>query len=233
MKVYVKWHGKNNHIQFFMQQFVESCVKNGFKLKKDYFLHDKLGIKSKIMQYSESIYVIIQKFFPFLICRSKAVLISAAGDTMFRDAFPYYYNSEIIPMLWDVWPSRWNGIYYALRLFKCKIVFCTVREFAEQLSKDFGIKTYWIPEGIDITKYQKGAELATREIDILELGRQKKEYHEVLEKMNNKNMLSGYYRSIFYPNGSFKLAFPTAEELIRKLPVIKIVISFPHIDTNP
>ena len=136
-------------------------------------------------------------------------------------------------MLWDVWPSRWNGIYYDLILLKFKIVFCTVREFAEQLSKDFGIKTYWIPEGIDITKYQKGAELATREIDILELGRQKKEYHEVLEKMNNKNMLSGYYRSIFYPNGSFKLAFPTAEELIRKLPVIKIVISFPHIDTNP
>lgn len=89
MKVYVKWHEQNNHIQFFMQQFVESCIKNGFKLKR-IPLYDKLGVKPKVMQYFESIYILIQKFFPYLTHRSKTILISAAGHIILKESFPYF-----------------------------------------------------------------------------------------------------------------------------------------------
>ena len=137
-------------------------------------------------------------------------------------------------MLWDTWPDRQSGIYYYLKLFNCKIVFVTVRSFAEKIRQDLSIKAYWIPEGIDIKQYNGGSDLNERPFDVLELGRQKEKYHTMLESLYMKNIIEGYARNEYHKNGNIKkLFFPKSEDLKEGMPKYKIVVSFPRIDTHP
>lgn len=227
MKVFIKNKGKNNHYQSFMQQFVNSCINIGFKNKKEHVF------PSYLLKYLETIYVLFINYIENLLPpKKKALLITSYGDTIFKDSAPYIFNYKIIPILWDVWPDRWNSIYYYLQLFKCTIVFCTVKSFATQLKQKFGIKAYWIPEGIDTSLFQKGDLLINRPIDMYELGRQKEDYHVILEELYSQGIIKGYYRNHHYSDGTYQLAFQTAEEFIEKLPTIKIVISFPRSETH-
>ena len=202
----------------FMQSFVEAAISCGIKTKKQYYFPNK-KIENKIIHCADTILTLINKYLPFLIRKKKAIIITAAGDTIFKESFPYFYNSEIIPMLWDVWPARWEGISYNLQYLQCKLCFVTVRSVAERIKKEIGINAYWIPEGICITDYQKGVPLAIRKNDILELGRQHVFYHNILERLERENQIHGYARNSYYPNGNYKtLAFPKVYELIEALP---------------
>ena len=102
---------------------------------------------------------------------------------------------------------------------------------AEKISKELGIKAFWIPVGIDISDYSKGENLASREIDVYELGRQMRNYHQILENTLGKGQLvCNKYDS----NGALlQLAYPTAQDLLEHLNKTKIIISFPQADTHP
>ncbi|WP_288735333.1 glycosyltransferase [uncultured Phocaeicola sp.] len=234
MKVYIKNRKRRKEdYMCFMQSFVEAAISCGIKTKKQYYFPNK-KIENKIIHCADTILTLINKYLPFLIRKKKAIIITAAGDTIFKESFPYFYNSEIIPMLWDVWPARWEGISYNLQYLQCKLCFVTVRSVAERIKKEIGINAYWIPEGICITDYQKGVPLAIRKNDILELGRQHVFYHNILERLERENQIHGYARNSYYPNGNYKtLAFPKANELIEALPTFKIIVSFPRTITHP
>lgn len=166
--------------------------------------------------------------------RRKAIIVTSRGEALYMNAFPFFYRYEVIPMLWDVWQDTWESLYHDLRTLKCRTVFVTVKAVAEQLSRDLGIDAYWIPEGIDPTDYKKGDVLASRTIDVYELGRQKKEYHQVLEELEARGVLGDYRRNRYDAEGGLlQLAFPTAESLTAHLPQVKIIISFPQADTHP
>lgn len=234
MKIYIKNRKRRKEdYMYFMQSFVEAAIACGIKAKKQYFFPNK-KLEKKIIYYADTILTLINKYLPSLIQKKKAIIITTAGDTIFKESFPYFYNSEIIPMLWDVWPARWEGIAYNLQYLQCKLCFVTVRSVAERIKKEIGIDAYWIPEGICTADYQKGNPLAMRENDILELGRQHTFYHNILETLEQENQIHGYARNSYYPNGNYKtLAFPKASELITALPTFKIIISFPRTITHP
>ncbi len=234
MKVYIKNRKRRKEdYMYFMQSFVEAAITCGINAKKQYFFSNK-KLEKKMIRYADTILTLINKYLPSLIRKKKAIIITAAGDTIFKESFPYFYNSEIIPMLWDVWPARWEGISYNLKYLKCKLCFVTVKSVAEKIKKEIGIDAYWIPEGICISDYQKGNPLVMRENDILELGRQHPFYHYILETLEQEKQIHGYARNTYYPNGNYKtLAFPKAHELIEALPTFKIIISFPRTITHP
>ena len=179
MDLYIKdRQRKKGEFQFFMHQFVESAVRLGIGPKKEFarrmpFRYRMIKAMRHFLKMSHGIGV--GTF-------SKSIIITSNGRNLFHESFPYY-RYQIIPMLWDVWPYCWDTLYEDLKLLKCKTVFVTVREIAEKISTDLGIKAYWIPEGIDIKDYDKGKNLAAREIDVYELGRQKQEYDTIVKQM--------------------------------------------------
>lgn len=265
MKVYIKNRKRQRgQFQFYMQQFVESAISQGFTsrgtvlssvfLKVSFILttisrwrssmvnskKDKLAKRgtNAVMQSGGG--GAFRKFalllYPYLgkKKKKKAIIITSRGEALFKNAFPFFYNYEIIPMLWDVWPNSWDSMFKDLKFFECRTVFVTVKAMAEKITKELNIQAYWVPEGIDPTGYEKGQELCNRNIDVYELGRQKKEYHAILENLHQKNVIKQYYRNLYSEDGGLQqLAFPTADDLQKSLSNIKIIVSFPQVDTHP
>lgn len=237
MRIYVKNRiRQKQEYQFFRHQFVESCIRNGFLFKPDYIPTYRYYFRAICRIVLIYVYKFIHKYIPFLIRRKKAIIISATGNTMIDSIFPYYFGYEIVPFIWDVWPVYWNQLYENLELFDCKTVFVTVRSFKEKLEKELGINVFYIPEGIDITIYNSGKKLIQRDGDIIEIGRQYKKYHEVIETCVEKGILKNVNSSKIDAQGNLinkQLQFNTHEELCAALPNYKIMICFPQCDTNP
>lgn len=265
MKVYIKDRRKQQgQFQFYMQQFVESAVRQGFAVKGTmiYVVFLKLNsFSAKVSQLRSVLFSKSKKRpeekaakpivhsgetgsfrklallpYPYLSTKKKkkAIIVTSRGEALFKNAFPFFYNYEIIPMLWDVWPNSWDSLFCDLKFFECRTVFVTVKAMAEKISKELNIQAFWIPEGIDPTGYDKGQELSARPIELYELGRQKKDYHAILEELHQKGEIKQFYRNLYNADGGLQqLAFPTAEALQTNLSKIKIIISFPQVDTHP
>ena len=61
-----------------------------------------------------------------------------------------------------------------------------------------------------------------------------KEYHTILEELHQRGIVKQYCRNIYNVAGGLQsLAFPTADDLLKNLPNIKIIVSFPQVDTHP
>ena len=218
MNVFIKNRKRRvGEFQFFMHQFVESCIKSGIPPKRDF----------KINKLTKLLSIVFVK----LPHRKKknAIIISTQGSSLLYNTYPYF-GYEIIPMIWDLWPGTWPKLYRHLTKLKCKTAFVTVRSMAEKLRSDLGINAYWISEGIDVNDYSKGVALENRSIDVYELGRQLPRYHNILIKILGDKLI----RNTYNPDGTLaKLAYPTSEELLDKLNKTKIIISFPQVDTHP
>ena len=114
--------------------------------------------------------------------KDKALLVTSRGENLFSSAFPYY-RYKVIPMIWDVWPGYWEililiCVYFGVRLFLLLSV-----KWRKNMTADLGIKTFWIPEGINIKKIIVQAMICLCGLLMFyELGRQKQEYNQILEK---------------------------------------------------
>ena len=225
--------------QPFMQHFTEACINAGFQKKTDFFPSYRFHVRSLFCRLLLIIYKVVAKLFPDLIEQQrnkKALMIASNGGMILPNAFPYFLKYEIVPMLWDVWPHSWENIYDNIKLFNIKTVFVTVRQFAEKLQDDLQINAYWIPEWINTSLYKKGHNLLERSYDIIEIGRQHKEYHAMLMKLYKDNKLVGYKTSKINLDGTLNsnnLMFPKFEDMVEALPQYKIMICFPQCDTNP
>jgi len=236
-KIYIKQKKRlPTQYQFFIHQFSEACQRNGFDSKPDIIPSYKFFVRSVCRRTLLCLYKIAHKCFPNLLKRKKkAILIGAAGNTMIDSFFPYYFNYEIVPFLWDVWPIYWDQMYEQLRLFECKTVFVTVKKMSEKLRNDLGINAFYIPEGIDTTVYNRGVPLKDRKFDVLEIGRQYKKYHDVLQGLSLSKTITLNSSSIDV-NGNLidsKLQFETAEEMYAALPQYRVMVNFPQSLTNP
>lgn len=218
---------RKKEFQFFFHQFVESGIKNGFEVAREYKNNKIHRIIVKLLDRSNLLKIIGKRK------KRNQIIIAARGEDFFNTTFPYY-NYEIIPMLWDVWPNTWNNLFSQLQKLNVNICFVTVRQIAQKIEKELGIKCYWIPEGIDISDYSSGDSLANREIDVYELGRQHPIYHNNILNLIERNIIKSYRGNTYTSSGVLTaLAFPSAESLIKGLTQTKIVICFPQTDTHP
>lgn len=226
---------RKEEFQFFMHDFIDSCKVAGFSSKSDLFPSYKWHIRAVCREIWLEVYLLIHRFLPFLIQRKKALMVCANGVNIKDNLFPYYFGYEIVPMLWDVWPSTWERMYDAFRLFDVKTVFVTASQVADMINKETTVKAYWVPEGIDVSHYHKGRPLSERDKDVFEMGRQMKKYHEVLLKCYNAGGLHGYQTSNINADGTLNdkhVAFSN-KELYAMMPQYKVMVCFPQCDTNP
>ncbi|MGP1536522.1 hypothetical protein [Bacteroides heparinolyticus] len=255
---------KAGQFQFYMHQFVEAAIARKITPRADVLFDVTFSLKKVLSALSSlrsfifkkkmpagaakatsavvpasggnSLRKIGMRLYPWLnkTEKKKAIIVTTTGATFFRNAFPFFYRYEIIPVLWDVWPSTWESLFSDLKLFECKMVFVTARDMARKISEELGIEAHWIPEGIDLGDYDKGNDLSERHVEVYELGRQKKEYHAILEKLHAAGIITHYYRNRYAEDGRLlQLAFPTAEELLEVLSDTKVLVSFPLTDTDP
>jgi hypothetical protein len=216
--------------QFFMHQFVETCISNGFKSKRDIMPSYKYHIRSIFRR----ILIMFYKVMPFFVRRKSSIIITSRGGELFDNIFPYY-NYEIVPMMWDVWPYTWRNMYRDLKRFHVKTVFVTARSVAEKIKKELGINAYWIPEGIDTSIYKKGLVLDQRKNDILEMGRKMGKYHRIIDKLSLESRIHGALatsKSTDGVLGSKTMVFQSHQELVENIPNFKILVCFPQCDTN-
>lgn len=225
MKVYIKnRERRKGQFTFYMQQFVESCIKNGMKSKPEFYIYKGRSFLQRILMPLLKLFSNNNNF----------VIVSCSGSTILEDSFPYYPRYNIIPMIWDVWPACQEKMFDDLVKLKCQIVFVTVKSMADRIHKELGIKAYWIPEGIDINNYKSGEKLKERDIDIYELGRRHIEFHESVKRLISKKIIKKYKWNEFSPDGRLiSLAFPTAEELLRTINKVKLLVCYPKTYTHP
>ena len=99
MNVFIKNRKRRiGEFQFFMHQFVESCIKSGIPPKRDF----------KINKLTKLLSIVFVK----LPHRKKknAIIISTQGSSLLYNTYPYF-GYEIIPMIWDLWPGTWPKLY--------------------------------------------------------------------------------------------------------------------------
>lgn len=149
------------------------------------------------------------------------------GGTPDYSIFPYCFFNEIIPMLWDCWPSYHSRLISSLKRNRIKTVIVTSSQIASMLQQRLPkIRIIYLPEGIDESKYKNEKKLQERSIDLLEFGRPYKLFHEKIIS-HNSTILKNHK----YSNGNW--VFPDTNSFIEGLADTKIAITLPRCDTHP
>lgn len=235
-KVYIRDKRRlASQFQFFMQDFVDACKTFGMPTQPDIFPWYKFHVRAVLKHILLQIYTLLHSICHFHFKRKDALIITANGKTLFDETFPYYASHEIIPMLWDVWPSTWERMYASFKLLDVKMVFVTSSQVANMINKHGKQKAVWIPEGINVNLYSEGGALSKRNVDVFEMGRQLKEYHNILEHLHYDGILISYLTSNLHDNGTLdeKRVKYTNEQLYQLMSDTKVMVCFPQCDTNP
>lgn len=234
MKIYVKNRiRRKDEFQFFMHQFVEECVKQGFVPKSDILPTYRFYLRSVLRRILVFLYRCVHS--AGLVRQKDALLVTGNGVTVTDEFFPYYFKYECVPFLWDCWPSTWKRMYEAFEMYDVRLVFCTSRQVVDMINRDLNVKAYWIPEGIDESGYKNEMKLKDRKYDVFEMGRQMPKLHSLLQKLNEDGVITGYHTSNINADGTlnqYKVAY-SDDELKEIMSQSKIIVCFPQCDTNP
>jgi hypothetical protein len=140
------------------------------------------------------------------------------------DTFPDYLFYEIIPVIWDCWPSFWETIEKFFRKHNVKTAFFTSSQTAEHFKGVFPkCNIFHLPEGIDTQIYKPGKPLRERSIDYLEYGRcscivDSAKLDDSINVVSSRNELNG---------------LATREDLVNALADSKITIAMTRLDNQP
>lgn len=207
---------KNSSFQNFMQNFADSLCEEGAKRMEPKQMQWKLRLIIQRLKLSFNI--------PFLSKNTEPLVIFGAGlpDSF---AFPFAYNHEIIPVLWDTWPRYHKRLVSSLRRHRVKLAFFTQSQVADYVQSLIPtIKCVHIPEGLNPEGYSKGMQLSERKIDVLQFGRLFDKIHLVIKDTDKFNYV--------YQKGCNRL-FDSFEDLANGLADSKITICVPRNYTNP
>lgn len=157
----------------------------------------------------------------------KALLVLSAGYPS-SFSFPFNYQYEIIPFIWDCWPKYWDRLFKFIKRNDVKILFVTSSQVKNMIHEQYpNINVFWIPEGINTKKYNKGSLLINREIDLLELGRVMPQFHQKIIQNELPHL-----KKHLYGNGN-QLLFPDFESLVNGLSQSKLTVCYPRCNTHP
>lgn len=223
MKRKIKWlipESYNNDYQYYRQWITDAWIKDG----GDIFSHKYINLNLRKIFGKFN-------FFSALIpdnVKSKDALVVLCGAHPNYSAWPLMYTHELIPIIWDCWPKYHKTVIKSIIDCHIKTVFCTSSQTCDLIKNSLpNTNVYWLPEGIDIDSYSRGAELKDRKIDVLELGRQLQKLHDSLVDFSACNDINHLYSK----PGS--LLFENFEDLTQGLADAKITICYPRCDTHP
>ena len=207
--------------QVYIQSFCEAWINSGGK-----WVNKGKWIKNRFLTF----FFKLLAYCHFSLGKKERVyVVPSRGGHLLKSAVPYCFHGEIVPMLWDCWPSTHDTLVRHLKLLNCRTCFVTSSDVAKLLTgKMPKVKFVHLPEGVDVDDYQEGCLLRDRNIDVFEMGRQHLYYHRRLLEGNTNNVFSHIY------NRSKKsILFDNFKELTYQMACAKIVICFPRSMTNP
>lgn len=200
----------------YMERFADSWVQCGGELQRNIPVPRRL--RSAIGHLGVD----------FRMWNSSQKLLCLGSGRIESVAWPWSHFREIVPVMWDVWPSYVEHLSRFIRRNKVRLLFCTSQQQTELLQKIHpNVIVKWLPEGIDISLYPKGEAIASRPVDILEFGRRKPEVHDSVAKIAAKLGLVHKFQK------GKEYLFPDFESLTRGIRNAKISLCFPQCDTNP
>lgn len=154
----------------------------------------------------------------------EARLCFCEGGSFRFDTFPDYLFFEIIPLIWDCWPSFWETIEKFFRKHNVKTAFFTSSQTADHFKSVFPTcNIFHLPEGIDTQIYKPGKPLRERSIDYLEYGRcscivDSAKLDDSINVVSSRNERNG---------------LATREDLVNALADSKITIAMTRLDNQP
>lgn len=195
----------------FIQWFVDEWKKQGGQVRKDVKLKSGLrAFLSRLLCINVS-----KKGGPLIVCGSHRI------ETM---AWPFNLDSEIIPMMWDLWPGYYDAFERFVKRNRVRLAFCTARQSVMAMqSRCPNTRFVWIPEAVNVEAYADGGLLRGRPVDILNYGRSIGTLSEEISAISQKN---GWCFQQGIRSWSFS-------DLQHDLSAAKISICFPNCDTNP
>jgi hypothetical protein len=143
--------------------------------------------------------------------------------------FPVTYWAEVIPLCFDCWPNRWDEWERVFRRQRTRTAFFTARAAAEEFSRRCPqLRCHWLPEGTLPERWHPHRPLAQRSIDVLELGRQHRDWHNRVTA--GLKQAKKVHR---YEEAPGKHVFPSLTALVEGYGDAKLSICFPQSLTHP
>jgi hypothetical protein len=140
------------------------------------------------------------------------------------DTFPGYIYNEIIPVIWDCWPSIFQKTCQWLKKHHVQTAVFTASQTADCMKKQFpDMDILAITEGIDVDRFDEGLVLTERIIALYEIG-------SVQRGMFRKKYPKDY-KSLF--NKPEEWSIRTHEEYKRVLQNSQLTVIFPRSITEP
>jgi hypothetical protein len=202
--------------QFYLDWFKDAWVKEGGLVKPKHSFPYLLRMAVAKLRMGRN-----------LVKRKEKALLVTGGAYLDFSSFPYNFSYDIVPVFWDTW-SRYQALMISsLRRNKVKIAFFTQNEVAELVRREIPeIRTFWVPEGIQINNYHKGKTLTERTLSVLQYGRKYEKYHEKIKSLNKFSI------SYKYQNNRERV-FTNFNEFTLGLSDTAISICFPRSLTDP
>jgi hypothetical protein len=142
---------------------------------------------------------------------------------------PLSYWTEIVPYCFDCWPvqyERWHSFFVRHRV---RLAFFSARESAEHFAADLrNMRSVWLPEAVDPEQYVGAVPLASRTIDVLELGRKNDRYHDAIS-----GHLARTGRTHLFERVWGEIIFPSREAFVAGIGNSKISVCYPCCQTHP
>lgn len=174
----------------------------------------------------------------------KALQLAGAGRLRFRrcdepvffqinhpwsnGVYPYHLRHPVITYSFDCWPNvydQWENFFVHVRP---NVAFISAKGSVLELSRRCpGIAFNWLPEAISPAEFSPCRSLLARNIDVLELGRRHRRYHEKIKAAVAARSMRHVY-STFGGQGDFP-----RDQIIQMYSDAKVVICFPRSITNP
>lgn len=213
-------HKRKNDYHFYFEWFTSAWIESGGKIINNYNLPWIFRLLIAKLRLSFAM--------PIFKSRNKAIITLCGG---YPDSFiwPFSYYYETIPVIWDSWPKYWKRLSRSIKRNKIKVVFFTASQTAEKIESLIpGVKCFHLPEGINISSYNKGINLEDRSIDLLELGRVMSRFHDQIQITKIPSLKTHIYRS---PED--RLLFADHNTLVAGLSDSKVTVCFPRCDSHP
>lgn len=157
-------------------------------------------------------------------CNDEARLRFVEGAGVRFETFPDYITHEVIPIIWDCWPSYWPTIEVWFRKHKVKTAFFTSSETSQHFRKVFpNVNIFYLPEAIETALYKEGNSLNERGTDFLKFGRVCNTVDTTLLDNRLKTIESRNENGVLH----------TRLDLIKALADSKVTIAMPRCDNQP
>ena len=175
-KVKLLYPFTNSTYQSFLQDMADSLVDYGIEKI------EPLPIKWNVRHIAAKLHIC--RNFP--IISKKNALIVLGGGYIDASSFPFCFNHEIIPVLWDTWPRYWDEIVKSFKRHNVRLAFFTQKQTADFVkSKLPTVECVHLPEGIKAKKYIRPVkQLKDRPVDVLEMGRIYQSFHSQAVRSN-------------------------------------------------